>query len=236
MAALCAAPMAVAQDWRKQAEDLLKQAAPQAAGGSVTDERTTASGLKEALRVGTSNAVRLTSAPDGFFGNDKIHIPLPGQLDRLARTLRGIGMSAQVDELELTMNRAAEKAAREATPVFVDAIQKMTFADARGILQGDDTAATQYFQRTTSDTLTTRFRPIVQESMKKVGLAQQYDALVGHYKALPLAKAPTLDLTGYVTQKALDGLFFVVGEEERKIRTNPAARTTELLKQVFGGA
>jgi hypothetical protein len=238
LAALVVAGSAAAQDWRKGVEDVLKQQAPGAVPGAApaagAGDATTSSGLKEALRVGTENAVRLTSAPDGFLGNPKIKIPLPGQLDSMAKALRGIGMSAQVDELEVTMNRAAEKAAGEATPVFVDAIGKMSFQDAQQILGGGNTAATEYFRRTTSETLTARFRPIVESSMKQVGLVQQYDALVGSFTAMPFAKAPSLDLTGYVTQKGLDGLFLVVGEEESKIRTNPAARTTDLLKQVFG--
>jgi hypothetical protein len=143
-------------------------------------------------------------------------------------------MSAQVDELEVTMNHAAEKAAGEATPVFVDAISQMSFQDASGIVTGGDTAATDYFEKTTSGTLRERFRPIVDQAMQSVGLKQQYDALLGRYKAIPFASSPKLDLTNYVTEQALAGLFTIVGEQEKQIRTNPAARATDLLKQVFG--
>jgi hypothetical protein len=132
------------------------------------------------------------------------------------------------------MNRAAEQAAGQAAPVFVDAIASMTLQDAAGIVRGGDTAATDYFERTTSDPLRARFRPIVEQAMQQVGLAQRYDRLVGRYTALPFASKLNLDLPGYVTEQTLAGLFHVVGEEEKRIRTNPAARTTELLKQVFG--
>jgi hypothetical protein len=235
LAAIGATAPAFAQDWRKGVEDALGKATRSSPAGAVSADGDIAKGLKEALRVGTGNAVRTTSAPGGFLDDPEIHIPLPGQLGSLSKALRGVGMSSQVDQLEVTMNRAAERAAGEAAPVFLDAIGRMSFDDARQILEGEDTAATQYFRRTTSDPLTTRFRPIVESSMKEVGLVQQYDALVGRFTSLPLAKAPSLDLAGYVTQKALDGLFLVVGEEERKIRADPAARTTDLLRQVFGG-
>jgi len=191
--------------------------------------------LKEALSLATQRAVQATSQSGGFLDNAKIRIGLPGSLGKMASGLRAVGMGAQVDELEVSMNHAAEKAVAEATPVFVDSIEAMTFQDASGIVTGGDTAATDYFQKTTSDTLRTRFRPIVDAAMQKVGVAQQYDALVGRYKSsVPFASAPKLDLNGYVTDKTLSGLFTVVGEQEKQIRTNPAARATDLLKQVFG--
>lgn len=198
-------------------------------------EGTTASGLKEALRVATERAVESTSKTNGFLDNQKIRIGLPSKLSSVASALRGIGMGAQVDELEVAMNHAAEKAAGEATPVFVDAITQMSFEDARGILTGGDTAATQYFQKTTSDPLRTRFSPIVADAMKDVGVNKLYEQLIGRYtSAVPFASAPKLDLNRYVTDKTLSGLFTVVGEEEKKIRTNPTARATDLLKQLFG--
>jgi hypothetical protein len=196
---------------------------------------TEVAGLKEALRVATQRAVQSTSQTGGFLDNAKIRIGLPGSLGKMASGLRAVGMGAQVDEFEVSMNRAAEKAVGEATPVFVDAIQRMTFQDASAIVTGGDTAATDYFQKTTSDTLRTRFRPIVEQAMQKVGVAQQYEQLVGRYKTtVPFASAPKLDLNGYVTDRTLAGLFTVVGEQEKEIRTNPAARATDLLKQVFG--
>jgi hypothetical protein len=131
-------------------------------------------------------------------------------------------------------NHAAEKAAGEATPVFVDAIQKMSFQDASSIATGGDTAATDYFEKTTTDSLRTRFRPIVDQAMQSVGLAKQCEQLVGRYQSVPFASSPKLDLGGYVTDQALAGLFSVVGEQEKQIRTNPAARATDLLQQVLG--
>jgi hypothetical protein len=202
------------------------------AAGSV--DSTNTSGLKEALRIATERAVKSTSQTNGFLNNKKIRIGLPGSLGKMASGLRTIGMGAQVDELEVSMNRAAEKAAGEATPVFVEAITQMSFQDASGIVRGGDTAATDYFEKTTSQPLRTRFRPIVEQAMQNVGLAKQYEQLVGRYKSVPFTSTPKLDLTSYVTDKALSGLFTVVGEEEKKIRTNPAARATDLLKQVFG--
>jgi hypothetical protein len=204
--------------------------------GCVTtgSESTNTSGLKEALRIATERAVQSTSRTNGFLENPKIRIGLPGALGKMAGALRALGMSAQVDELELAMNRAAEKAAGEATPIFVDAISKMSFQDAAGIVTGGDTAATDYFERTTSEPLRLRFRPIAEQAMQNVGLAQQYDQLLARYNAIPFASKPKLDLPSYVTDRTLAGLFDVIGDEERKIRTNPAARTTELLRQVFG--
>ncbi len=199
------------------------------------DESTTVAGLKDALRVASERAVQTVSAKGGFLDNPKIHIPLPGQLQTMATGLRSLGMGAQVDELELAMNRAAESAAGEATPVFVDAVKAMSFQDAAGILKGGDRAATDYFEKTTTEPLRTRFRPIVDVAMKEVGIAKLYDSLVGRYtSAVPFASAPRFDLNGYVTDRTLSGLFLVVGEEEKNIRTNPAARATDLLKQVFG--
>src|SRR5262245_20519648 len=195
---------------------------------------TTASGLKDALRVATEQAVASTSKTGGFLDNPQIRIPLPGKLETMATALRAVGMSAQVDELEVAMNHAAEKAAGEATPVFTRALTDMSFEDATGILNGGDTAATKYFQKTTSAELKTRFRPIVDQAMAQTGVVKQYDALVASYASTPFASAPKLDLGSYVTDEALSGLFKVMGDEEKQIRRDPAARTTSLLKEVFG--
>ncbi len=198
-------------------------------------ESTAARGLKDALRLATERAVASTSRAGGFLDDPAIRIGLPGALSSVATALRGIGMGAQVDELELAMNRAAEKAAREATPVFADAISQMSFADAGGILRGGDTAATEYFEKTTSEPLRARFAPIVGRAMEGAGVGRLYEQLIGRYtSAVPFARAPSLDLDAYVTEQTLAGLFRVVGEEEKKIRSNPAARATDLLKQVFG--
>jgi hypothetical protein len=186
------------------------------------------------LRLAAERAVGATSQPGGFLDNARIRIGLPGALGQMTSGLRAIGMGAQVDELEVAMNRAAEKAAGEATPVLVDAIGQMSFADVSGVVTGGDTAATEYLEKTTREPLRERFRPIVDQAMQSVGLVAQYDQLVGRYNAIPFVLAPDFDLTGYVTDGTLSGLFTVVGEEEKKIRTDPAARATDLLKQVFG--
>jgi hypothetical protein len=201
---------------------------------SALSDETIVSGLKEALEVGTRQAVGRTSGLDGFYGNSLIRIGLPDELDSLAKGLRTIGLGSQVDELELSMNRAAERAAGEATQSFWNAIRQMSFADARAILQGSETAATEYFESRTRPELRERFAPIVSEKMDEVGLARLYDGLVARYTALPLTSEPPVDLRSYVTEGALDGLFQVLGEEERKIRSDPAARSTELLRRVFG--
>jgi len=190
--------------------------------------------LKEALQVGTENAVKLTGRPDGYFRNEAIKILLPEQLRNLEKGLRAVGFGAQVDELVLGMNRAAERAAPQAKQIFWDAIGAMTIDDARKILGGADTAATDYFKTKTSDALTTAFRPIVETSMRDVGVTRQYTDLYRRAQAIPFLNVEAYDLDRYVVTRALDGLFHVVGEEEKKIRTNPAARVTELLRDVFG--
>jgi len=202
--------------------------------GGATSESTVVAGLKEALAVGTRNAVAITSREGGYLDDPSIRIGLPGALDKLAKGLRAVGFRSQVDALELAMNRAAEQAAGEAADVFVAAIRQMTFPDALAILDGGDTAATEYFERTTRPELEVRFEPIVSEKMGRVGVVQRYDALLRRYRSIPFTQSPSLDIRRYVTNRALDGLFTVLGEQERKIRTDPAARTTELLKQVFG--
>jgi len=201
--------------------------------GGVTGESRIVAGLKEALEVGTERAVGQTSRPDGFLDNSSIRIPLPDQLATMGKGLRALGLGAEVDELEVAMNRAAEEASGEATAVFWDAIGQMSFSDARGILDGGPTAATDYFEKTTRDPLNARFGPIVAKRMETVGVVEQYQALADRYAALPFTEAPTAKLEQYVTDGALDGLFHVLGNEERKIREDPAARSTALLKEVF---
>jgi hypothetical protein len=190
--------------------------------------------LKEALQVGTANAVKLTGRTDGYFRNEAIKILLPEQLRTLASGLRTIGLGPQVDQLVLGMNRAAERAAPQAKAIFWDAIGAMTIDDARSILNGGDTAATDYFRAKTSDPLTAAFRPIVEQAMGEVGVTRQYRELFARGQAIPFLKLEAYDLDRYVVGKALDGLFHVVADEERTIRTNPSARVTELLREVFG--
>jgi len=190
-------------------------------------------GLKEALRVSTGKAVAVTGRPDGFLKNQTIKILLPQKLKTVGAGMRMMGMGAQVDELEVGMNRAAEQATPFAKQIFLNALKKMTFDDARKILTGSDTAATAYFQRTSTDELSTAFAPIVEKSMKNVGVVQQYNRVLASAPG-GSALAGQFDLNKYVVGKTLDGLFLVLGEEERKIRKNPAAQTTSLLKAVFG--
>lgn len=192
------------------------------------------SGLKEALKVGTENAVHLTGKTDGYFLSQVIKILMPEKLRTFEKGLRAVGYGPQVDEFVLSMNRAAEKAAPAAKQIFWDAVGEMTFDDARKILSGSDTAATEYFKGKTTDRLTATFKPVVDKSMNEVGVTRQYKELVGRYESIPFVKKESFDLDQYVVTKALGGLFYMVGEEEKKIRKNPAARTTDLLKEVFG--
>ncbi len=192
-----------------------------------------AAGLKEALTVGTRAAVQLVSRIDGYFANQTIKILMPEQIRGAAETLGKIGFQKQVDEFVLSMNRAAEAAAPAALDIFVDAVKAMTFEDARNILNGEDTAATQYFKSKTSQKIYTAFRPIVSASMEKVGVTQAFKQIMDKYASLPFVEEPSVDLDHYVADRALNGLFYMVGEEEKRIRTDPAARVTELLKKVF---
>ncbi len=191
------------------------------------------SGLKEALKIGTENAVGLTGKTDGYFLNEAIKILMPEKLRTVEKGLRAVGYGPQVDEFVLSMNRSAERAAPAAKQIFWDAIGEMTFEDVRKIWSGNETAATDYFKGKTTDKLTAAFRPVVDKAMNEVGVTRQYNELVGKYESIPFVKKETFDIDGYVVTKALDGLFHMVGEEERKIRTNPQARVTDLLKEVF---
>jgi hypothetical protein len=190
-------------------------------------------GLKQALQVSTGKAVALTGKPDGFLKNEAIKILLPPRLQTISRGMRMLGMGAQVDELEVGMNRAAEQATPQAKQIFLAALKKMTFDDARQILTGGDTAATEYFKRTSSADLAAAFSPIVHRSMERVGVVQQYDRVINSAPG-GNALAGQFDLDKYVVGKTLDGLFYMVGEQEKQIRKNPAAQTTSLLKEVFG--
>lgn len=201
---------------------------------ALLDEQTVAAGLREALRVATDRTVISTSKLDGFLGNALIRIVMPEQFEVAAKTLRAVGFGKQVDELEIGMNRAAERAAGEATEVFLNAITQMTLEDAFSILNGGDNAVTNYFRSRTEESLHERFKPIVTEKMSEIGLYKVYNGLTDYYNKLPLVTTPALDLDEYVTQHALKGLFTVLGQEEKRIRTDPLARTTDLLRRVFG--
>jgi len=198
------------------------------------DEGTTASGLKEALSISTEKAVNNVSRVDGYFGNQAIKILMPKNIQKVADVLGKIGYQKQVDDFVLSMNRAAEKAAPQALSFFVDAIKEMTFEDARKILGGGDTAATEFFREKTHDKLYAAFKPVISSSVDEVGATRSYKEMMGKYESLPFMEKQSLDLDHYVTNKSLDGLFYMVGQEEKKIRTDPAARVTDLLKTVFG--
>ena len=221
-------------------DDLAKQigklpgTAPAGAVKGAGDDKTNVAGIKEALAVGTENAVKSLARPDGYFGNAAVKILMPSSLQRVADVARKVGFQRQVDEFVLSMNRAAEAAVPQAAKFFGDAIRSMTVDDVRAILTGGNTAATDFFRRRTHDRLYQAFKPVVAEKVDAVGATRAYKDLIGRYEQVPLMKAQSVDLDDYVTRKSLDGLFHVVGEEEKKIRTDPVARTTDLLRAVFG--
>jgi hypothetical protein len=190
-------------------------------------------GLKEALTVGAEKSAAKLSAMDGFFGNAAIKILMPPEAQKVEKTLRGMGLNKQVDEAILSMNRAAEDAAKSAAPIFVDAIKGMSIQDAWGILRGSDTAATAYLKNKTTTPLTEAFRPVIAASVDKVGATKYWNTVFSTYNKFSKDKVNT-DLTAYVTEKALYGIFLQVAQEEQKIRKDPVAQTTELLKKVFG--
>ena len=192
------------------------------------------SGLRTALEKGSHAAVVQLGRTDGFFGNPQVKIPLPDSLTRTEKMMRKVGMGRYADELILTMNRAAEAAVPEARQLLVDSIRKMTINDAKGILAGGDTAGTEYFRRTTRDPLHGRFLPIVKRATANVNLAHKYNEYAGKGVGLGLVNKQDADLDEYVTQKALDGLYFMVAEEEKKIRKDPVRAGSDIIKKVFG--
>ncbi len=254
---LAAAVLPAAAAGSSQFKDLLdkvKQSthtSSSAALGSNLPSSDIAAGLKEALAKGTTNAINSLGRNGGFWNNSKVRIPLPGKLEQAGKLARQLGQGAKVDAFELSMNRAAEKAVPQVAQIFGDAIRKMTLSDARGILTGGDHAATDYFRRVAGDALTARIHPIVARATDSVGVTQKYKSftsgnsggslggVLGSLGALGGGKSnkggSALDLDDYVTAKTLDGLFTTIGEQEQSIRHNPGARSTELLKRVFGG-
>lgn len=212
----------------------LTAASVQAAGLDAISSGDASAGVKEALAKGADFAVASLGKSDGFLGNDKVKIPLPGYLQKAESALRMFGMGKQADQLVETMNRAAENAVAEARPVLSDAIKRMTVQDAKAILTGGDDSVTQYFRRTTSDQLAARFMPIVKKQTGKLQLADQYNAFAGKAASAGLVDKKDADLDSYVTQKAMDGLFLMIAEEEKKLRANPVAAGSAVLKKVFG--
>jgi hypothetical protein len=191
-------------------------------------------GLRAALSQGVDKAIGMLGAPNGFLENPKYTIPLPSALEKADRALRMIGLSGDADELKTAMNHAAEMAVADAKPVFKQAAQRMTVSDAKNILTGGDTAATQYFRQATNSQLVTRFKPIVARATAKLKLRGLYDQYAGKAAQVGLISAEDANLNDYVTAKALDSLFIAIAEEERAIRTDPMGQTSSLLKKVFG--
>jgi hypothetical protein len=197
-------------------------------------EKDAADGIKEALVNGTGESVKLVSVVNGYWGNPEIKIQFPAEAREMESKLRAIGMSKKVDEFNESMNRAAEKAANEAKPIFIAAIKGMTVRDAINIVKGPDNAATIYLKNTTSPELVAKFQPIIKTSLDNVNATKYWSDLITLYNKIPLVKKMNPDLPQYVTTKAIDGLFVMIAKEELKIRKDPMARTTELLKRVFG--
>ena len=203
----------------------------QLAGISNTDA---ASGLRQALTDGAAAAVSKLGVENGFYGNAQVRIPMPPALAKVEGAMRTFGMKKQADDLVLAMNRAAEAAVPEAKTLLIDAAKKMTPQDAKGILSGGQTSVTDYFRRNTSAQLTQRFLPIVKKSTERVGLAQQYNSLAGQASSYGLIQKDQSTIEDYVTQKSLDGLYLMIGEQEKAFRSNPLGATSDIVKKVFG--
>jgi len=191
-------------------------------------------GVREALSRGAESAVQLLGKQDGFLGNPKVRIPLPSGLDSAAKLLKSTGQGAKVEELETAMNRAAEQAVPEAGPLLSNAVKQMTVTDAKKIVTGGDTSVTQFFASKTRAPLTERFLPVVTRATDKVSLAEKYNAVAGQAAGFGLIKKKDANIQQYVTGKSLDGLYFMIGEEERKIRRDPIGTGSDILKKVFG--
>ena len=230
LALLLAAP----QPAHAQFGKILKKITKKKDKGNGLSDSKIASGLKEALRVGTDNTVKRTGREDGYFGDEIIRILMPEELKKVEKGLRAIGRKKVIDDFVRSMNRAAERAAPKAKDIFWNAILEMTFSDVKKIWKGGDTAATDFFREKTSAKLTGAFRPIIRDSLDEVGATRNYEKLARRARKIPFMKVELVELDEYVVEKALFGLFHVLGEEEKKIRKDPAARVTDLLKDVFG--
>jgi hypothetical protein len=204
-----------------------------AAGIDQLSKGDASAGVREALTKGADFAVSSLGAKDGFLGNKAVRIPLPDSLKKAEKMMRTFGMGDQADELVNTMNRAAESAVAEAKPILMDAIKKMTIDDAKAILTGGDDSVTQYFRRSTSQPLTAKFSPIVKEATRKVQLAETYNNFAGKAAGVGLIDKKDADLDAYVTTKAMDGLFKIIAEQEKNLRSNPLGASSDLLKKVF---
>ena len=205
---------------------------PQGTNG-VLSQAEIGNGLKEALNNGITKQVSKLTATDGFFKNQAVKILLPEELQKVDTKLRQIGLSSLADDGLKMINRAAEDAVKEATPIFVDAVKQMTFTDAKNILMGADNSATSYLQNTTSSALYTKFNPVIKNSFAKVGADKIWNQIITKYNSIPLVKKVNPDLTDYTTNKAIEGVFKMIAVEEKDIRNNLSSRTSDLLKKVF---
>ncbi len=195
------------------------------------------SGLKEALRVGAQNSASLASKADGFYKNTELFIPFPEEAIKVKNKLKEVGFENKINDFEMSLNRAAEKACEQAAPIFINAITSMTLQDAMGILKGGDTAATGYLRKTTTESLKSSFRPVVKDAIEKVQVTKYWEPLITKYNQLTFltgGEKVNPDLNEYVTQRAVNGVFKLVASEEKKIRKDPIARVTDILKKVFG--
>jgi hypothetical protein len=211
-----------------------KKAIQKTTGTSGLSQEDAAAGIKEALSNGTTKGVNLVSKQDGYFGDATIKIPFPEDAKTVETKLRSMGMGKKCDDVILSLNRAAEDAAIKAKDIFIDAIKAMTVSDAINIVKGNDDAATQYLKSHTTAELIKQFKPIIEESLKKVNATKYWEDVITTYNKIPMVKKVNPDLAQYVTEKAIDGLFAKIAIEEKEIRKNPAARTSALLKKVFG--
>lgn len=221
-------------DWLKNKVNALKNTDIDALKTAKLSDSKIGEGLKEALKVGVNNAVNAVSKKDGYFNNEQIKLLLPEKLQKIDKAMRLVGFDEQMDELILSMNRAAESAAPQARDIFLNSLFEMSFEDAEKIFKGENTAATEYFKKTSYPKLYAAFKPAVDSSLNKYDVTSKYKIIIDKYQSLPLAKnfpAPSID--DYVVNKSLDGLFLVMGEEEKKIRTDPKARVTKVLREVF---
>jgi len=211
-----------------------KNAVSSLKGGKSLSSDDIVAGLKEALSQGTKKSADKLSAVDGFFRDAAVKILLPPEAAKVEKTLRSAGFGKQVDDAILSLNRAAEDAAKSAAPIFLDAVKNMSVQDGVGILKGADTAATSYLRKSTTVKLTASFRPVIDTSLQKTGATKYWKIVFDTYNKMPLVTKVNTDLSGYATQKAMDGVFYYVAQEEKNIRQNPAAQVTDLLKKVFG--
>lgn len=230
------ATVAMAQDawWEKGLNMLKSLNGEQVQSASGLSDTEISDAFRQALRLGAENVVQQLGRTDGFNSDPRVHIPLPDSLNRAKHLLDKVGMSAQMVDLELKLNRAAEAATPRAKALFLDAIGTMSFADIRGIYEGPADAATRYFRERMTPELSTQMHPIVTESLSQVGAIQTYDRVMGRYQTLPFVPDIKTDLSRHVIEKGMDGIFFYLAREEAAIRQDPARRTTELLQRVFG--